>query len=387
MKVEVRDLTLALGERKRDRRAVLREVSFSVPDGAFVSLLGESGAGKSTVLKVIAGILLQDSGAVLFDGRCVDGLPPHRRDLGFVFQDVRLFPHMTVAENVAYPLRMRGVGRRERTARAAELLERVQLPGFGPREPRTLSGGQAQRVALARALAARPAALLMDEPFSGLDESLRDDMRSLVLRLQREEGCTTLMVTHDASEALMMSERVVALDGGAVAQAAPPEELFARPATAKIAACFGDCSVLEGQVRQGIFHLAEVRLPAPGVPDGAARAVVRHGRCAAAEDARRAVAGGAAAVGIGSVDAAGECQAGPGAIPPALAGEGAPLGADALVAAGKAMVRCNVYAGATYLARLDCAGQTLTVPVPAPLTPGETVPVAVAPDGCFVFPA
>lgn len=261
MKVEVRDLTLALGERKRDRRAVLREVSFSVPDGAFVSLLGESGAGKSTVLKVIAGILLQDSGAVLFDGRCVDGLPPHRRDLGFVFQDVRLFPHMTVAENVAYPLRMRGVGRRERTARAAELLERVQLPGFGPREPRTLSGGQAQRVALARALAARPAALLMDEPFSGLDESLRDDMRSLVLRLQREEGCTTLMVTHDASEALMMSDRVVALDGGAVAQAAPPEELFARPATAKIAACFGDCSVLEGQVRQGIFHLAEVRLP------------------------------------------------------------------------------------------------------------------------------
>lgn len=349
MKMEVRDLTLALGERKGERRQVLSDVSFSVPDGAFVSLLGESGAGKSTVLKVIAGILLQDAGEVLFDGRRVDGVPTHRRDLGFVFQDVRLFPHMTVEENVAYPLRMRGVGRRIRAERAAELLERVQLPGFGPREPRTLSGGQAQRVALARALAANPAALLMDEPFSGLDESLRDDMRSLVLRLHREEHLTALMVTHDANEALMMSDAVVALDGGRVTQAAAPEELFARPATAKIAACFGDCSVLDGAVRDGRFVLAGLRIAAPGVPDGRARAVVRHGGCLAGSAACGAVA------------------------------------AKAALDAGDAAVRCNVYAGVTYLSRLDCAGQTLTVPVPAPLAPGEKVSVAVRPGTCFVF--
>lgn len=203
MELDVRHIDLSMGEGKR-ARTVLGDVSFSVPDGAFCSLLGESGAGKSTILKVIAGILLQDGGSVLFDGAPVDGLPAHRRGIGFVFQDVRLFPHMTVEENVAYPLRMAGVGKRERLARAGELLERVQLPGFGPRRVQTLSGGQAQRVALARALAAAPAALLLDEPFSGLDESLRDDMRSLLLRLHREDGLTVLMVTHDANEAIMM---------------------------------------------------------------------------------------------------------------------------------------------------------------------------------------
>ena len=248
MELSVSHISLTLGSGRKTMRPVLRDVSFTVPDGAFCSLLGESGAGKSTLLKVIAGILLQDSGSIAFDGAAVDGLPPHRRRLGFVFQDVRLFPHMTVEENVAYPLRMAGVGRRERRARAQELIERVQLAGFGPRPVQTLSGGQAQRVALARAIAAAPAALLLDEPFSGLDESLRDDMRSLLLRLHREEGVTALMVTHDANEALMMSDTIVALDGGRVTQVGAPEVLYRDPATAKIAACFGDCSVLEGAV-------------------------------------------------------------------------------------------------------------------------------------------
>ena len=136
MELDVRHIDLSMGEGKR-ARTVLGDVSFSVPDGAFCSLLGESGAGKSTILKVIAGILLQDGGSVLFDGAPVDGLPAHRRGIGFVFQDVRLFPHMTVEENVAYPLRMAGAGKRERPARAGELLERVQLPGFGPRRVQT----------------------------------------------------------------------------------------------------------------------------------------------------------------------------------------------------------------------------------------------------------
>ena len=346
MELDVRHIDLSMGEGKR-ARTVLGDVSFSVPDGAFCSLLGESGAGKSTILKVIAGILLQDGGSVLFDGAPVDGLPAHRRGIGFVFQDVRLFPHMTVEENVAYPLRMAGVGKRERLAHAGELLERVQLPGFGPRRVQTLSGGQAQRVALARALAAAPAALLLDEPFSGLDESLRDDMRSLLLRLHREDGLTVLMVTHDANEAIMMSDRIVALDGGHISQIGTPEELYRRPATAKIAACFGDCSVLKGCVESERFILDGIVLPALGIGDGPAVAVVRQG----------------------------DCLLGP-------VGEG-----HGTVPAGEAVVRCGVYAGAGYLTRLDVAGQTLTVPTASLPDPGEIVPVRIDGKGCFVFSA
>ncbi len=346
MELDVRHIDLSMGEGKR-ARTVLGDVSFSVPDGAFCSLLGESGAGKSTILKVIAGILLQDGGSVLFDGAPVDGLPAHRRGIGFVFQDVRLFPHMTVEENVAYPLRMAGVGKRERLARAGELLERVQLPGFGPRRVQTLSGGQAQRVALARALAAAPAALLLDEPFSGLDESLRDDMRSLLLRLHREDGLTVLMVTHDANEAIMMSDRIVALDGGHISQIGTPEELYRRPATAKIAACFGDCSVLKGCVESERFILDGIVLPALGIGDGPAVAVVRQGDCL---------------------------------LSPVGEGYGT-------VPAGEAVVRCGVYAGAGYLTRLDVAGQTLTVPTASLPDPGEIVPVRIDGKGCFVFSA
>ena len=346
MELDVRHIDLSMGEGKR-ARTVLGDVSFSVPDGAFCSLLGGSGAGKSTILKVIAGILLQDGGSVLFDGAPVDGLPAHRRGIGFVFQDVRLFPHMTVEENVAYPLRMAGVGKRERLARAGELLERVQLPGFGPRRVQTLSGGQAQRVALARALAAAPAALLLDEPFSGLDESLRDDMRSLLLRLHREDGLTVLMVTHDANEAIMMSDRIVALDGGHISQIGTPEELYRRPATAKIAACFGDCSVLKGCVESERFILDGIVLPALGIGDGPAVAVVRQGDCL---------------------------------LSPVGEGHGT-------VPAGEAVVRCGVYAGAGYLTRLDVAGQTLTVPTASLPDPGEIVPVRIDGKGCFVFSA
>ncbi len=364
MRLDVRGVSLSLGERKRDARKILDDVSFTAPDGAFVSLLGESGAGKSTLLKVVAGILLQDEGSVCFDGRVVDGLPSHKRNLGFVFQDVRLFPHMSVAENVAYPLRMAGVGKRERLARAADLLERVALAGFGDRSPATLSGGQAQRVALARALAGKPAALLLDEPFSGLDESLREDMRSLVLRLHREEGVTCVMVTHDAVEALMMSDVVVALDAGRVVQAGVPQDLYERPATRKIAASFGDCSVLSGEVRGGAFRAAGLALPAPGVRDGAAVAVLRHcGLALAPADAPEAPASaGAAASGVAPVP--------PGAL-----------------AIGEAIVRCGVFAGESYLARLDVNDETLTVPVAALPAPGSTASVFADPGACFVFSA
>ena len=222
MELTVENVTMSLGAGAQ-RRRVLDDVSFRVPEGTFTSLLGASGAGKSTLLKVVAGVLVQDAGTVCFDGEPVDALPPHKRGLGFVFQDMRLFPNMTVEENVAFPCKMRGMGRIARLARARELLERVQLGGFGGRAVRSLSGGQAQRVALARALSASPRALLLDEPFSGLDESLRGDMRSLLLHLHREEGVTTVMVTHDAEEALMMSDGIVYVSGGRVLQQGAPE--------------------------------------------------------------------------------------------------------------------------------------------------------------------
>lgn len=362
MELSVSHIDLSLGATRKELRPVLSDVTFAVADGAFCSLLGESGAGKSTILKVIAGILLQDGGEIRFDGRVVDGLAAHRRNLGFVFQDVRLFPHMTVEENVAYPLRMAGMGKRARLSRAAELLERVQLAGFGPRPVQTLSGGQAQRVALARAIAPKPAALLLDEPFSGLDESLRDDMRSLLLRLHREEGITTLMVTHDANEALMMSDSIVALDGGRVMQVATPEELYRCPATAKIAACFGVCSTLTGIVEGGVFSVAGIALPAEGVPDGPAEAVVRQDGCsisdAGCDEGMRAARGDRAA----SAASNGE-----------------------LVDAGRARVRCGVFAGGSYLARLDIEGQTLTVPVAQLPAAGTEVSVAAPPESFFVY--
>ena len=202
-------------------------------------------------------------------------------------------------------------------------------------------------MALARALAAAPAALLLDEPFSGLDESLRDDMRSLLLRLHREDGLTVLMVTHDANEAIMMSDRIVALDGGHISQIGTPEELYRRPATAKIAACFGDCSVLKGCVESERFILDGIVLPALGIGDGPAVAVVRQGDCL---------------------------------LSPVGEGHGT-------VPAGEAVVRCGVYAGAGYLTRLDVAGQTLTVPTASLPDPGEIVPVRIDGKGCFVFSA
>lgn len=340
MELAVEHIDVSLG---KPAKRVLDDVSFRAEDGSFVSLLGASGAGKSTLLKVVSGVLVQEGGAVLFDGEPVDALPPHRRGLGFVFQDMRLFPHMTVRENVAFPCKMLGMGTRARARRADELLERVQLEGFGERAVRELSGGQAQRVALARALAARPRALLLDEPFSGLDEALRDDMRSLLLHLHREEGVTTVMVTHDAVEAAMMSDRVVYVSAGRVLQEGEPAALYEHPAAEEIAACFGECSRLQGEASGGVFAAGDLRLPAPPTLEGAAQAVVR----------------------FDGVFANGEREQGK--------------------AAGRLPVRCSVYRGGGNLVRLDAGGQTLSVPSATAFEAGQFVDVCVDPVGCFVF--
>lgn len=277
MGLRVRDLTMSIGAEE-----ILRGVSFDIADGEFVSLLGASGAGKSTVLKIISGILFPDSGSVEIGGRVVDEVPAHKRQTAVVFQDVRLFPNMTIEENVAFPLKMRKVGRRERLERARELLGLVHLEELGRRRVDEVSGGQQQRAALARALAAQPKVLLLDEPFSGLDESLRDEMRGLVAELHGILGTTTLHVTHDASEALMMSDRIVYLRRGEVVQVGTPQDLYERPATSEVASCFGDSTIFHGAIEAGVFRANELTVPcqrgcgAACSVSGLATAVVRH---------------------------------------------------------------------------------------------------------------
>ena len=257
MELTIRRLSVAIrGE------PILHEASLTVADGGFLSLLGPSGCGKSTLLKAVAGILPVRSGQVLLGGRDITGLPAHRRGAVIVFQDMRLFPHLTAAENVAYPLALRGVGRRQRGARAEALLERVQLGGLGGRHIAALSGGQQQRVALARALAAQPRLLLLDEPFSSLDEDLREDMRRLVLDLHREYAMTTVLVTHDQQEALSLSGQVALMFDGRIVQQGTPETVYGRPVSRRAADYFGGCAYLRGRVRDGRFTSPCLSCPA-----------------------------------------------------------------------------------------------------------------------------
>ena len=248
---------------------LLRDVTLSVPDRAFVSILGESGAGKTTLLRVANGLAVQDEGHVLFDGVAVDDLPAHKRGVSMVFQDARLFPNMSVLDNVAFPLKVRGMGKEERRTQAQRMLENVQLAGLGTRRTHEISGGQRQRVALARALVANPRAVLMDEPFSALDESLREDMRALVLSLHESLDLTILMVTHDPVEAITMSDQVVCMAHGAIEQVGTGADILLRPATDSVGKLFKDTVAIEGAVERGEFSARKLRV-ATTIPDGPA---------------------------------------------------------------------------------------------------------------------
>lgn len=265
MKLTLEHINLRLGEKD-----VLQDVGFTVEDGQFVSVLGESGAGKSTTLKVIAGLIPQDSGRVLFDGACVDDVPTHKRNTATVFQDIRLFPHIDVLQNVAFPLKMRKVAKAERLEVARRMLEAVQLESMGKRRPSELSGGQQQRVALARALAAQPRALLLDEPFSGLDEQLREEMRRLVSRLHAEFAMTSIMVTHDPDEALVMSDWIIYMSDGRVVQQGTPADLLLESCDETVRSAFDMPSSIEGTVSQGVFTSGKLAIPAPDEQDGPA---------------------------------------------------------------------------------------------------------------------
>ncbi len=242
-RLDLEDLCFAVGAQQ-----ILRNVSLSIENGRCLALLGPSGCGKSTTLRCIAGFQQPTGGRISFDGRSVLGLPPHRRNVGLVFQDYALFPHMTVAENIAYGLRRRGVSGRERTSRVAEALALVQLDGFGARMPAQLSGGQQQRVALARALVIRPAILLLDEPLGALDRQLRDQMQVELKRIQREAGITTIIVTHDQEEALSLSDRVAVMSQGRISAVGAPAELYRRPGSREVMEFLGASNLLGGRV-------------------------------------------------------------------------------------------------------------------------------------------
>ncbi len=265
-------------------------LSLQVEDGQFVSLLGPSGCGKTTTLKCIAGFEDVSGGRILFDGKDVSRELPENRDIGMVFQSYALFPHLTVAGNLAFGLEMRKIRPAEIKERVAKALDMVQLAPYADRYPRALSGGQQQRVALARALVIEPRILLLDEPLANLDAKLRDEMRMFIRDLQQRVGITTLYVTHDQSEAMTMSDLVVVMFDGRIAQAAPPQDVYDRPVSEAVARFVGNANILSGDVRDGAVHLPGGAVPVgmPQLPPGPVRLMARPEQITLLSDATQA---------------------------------------------------------------------------------------------------
>ena len=286
----------------------VHRMSLDIPQGSFATLLGPSGCGKTTTLRMIAGLLDPSEGDISIGGKRVNDVPIHRRNLGLVFQNYALFPHKTVADNVAFGLRYRNVGKDEINRRVAAALELVQLPDLGGRYPKELSGGQQQRVALARAIVIEPDVLLLDEPLSALDANLREDMRVELKKIQQRIGVTTVFVTHDQTEALAMSDRIIVMSKGRVEQMGAPEEVYNTPASEFVATFLGASNILSatckgidgGSVALDVPDLPAIAVPrarAPAITGaGPARLVIRAEKldvlpAGAAPDDRYAVAG------------------------------------------------------------------------------------------------
>jgi putative spermidine/putrescine transport system ATP-binding protein len=256
--------------------AAVDAIDLAVGAGEFLTLLGPSGSGKTTTLMMVAGFTPPSSGDIRLDGSSIAALAPERRNIGVVFQNYALFPHMSVAENVGFPLRMRRVGGAETASRVAAALARVRLEGLGARRPRQLSGGQQQRVALARAMVFEPGLLLMDEPLGALDKKLREEMQFELKRLHRQLGVTILYVTHDQEEALTLSDRIALMNAGRIEQLGTAEELYERPRSRFVAEFIGESNVLEGSAAGGRFTTAGgLDLPAAAPATGAALLVLR----------------------------------------------------------------------------------------------------------------
>jgi spermidine/putrescine ABC transporter ATP-binding subunit len=236
--------------------AALDGVTIHFEDGEFFGLLGPSGSGKTTLLRMIAGFIDPDIGSIAFDGERIDTVPVHRRGIGMVFQSYALFPHLTVHDNIAFGLDVRGTVKSEIGAKVEEMLDLVQLRGFGERKPRQLSGGQQQRVALARALVTRPRVLLLDEPLGALDRRLRQEMQVELKEIQRSIGITTIFVTHDQEEALTLSDRIAIINHGKLVQLGKPEAVYERPESVFAARFLGDANVFSGTAAGGGVRLS-----------------------------------------------------------------------------------------------------------------------------------
>ncbi|HEY8609969.1 MAG TPA: ABC transporter ATP-binding protein [Roseomonas sp.] len=276
-RLSLRDVTRRFGA-----AAALDGVSLDVAAGEFLALLGGSGSGKSTLLRVVAGFEAPDSGAVMLDGADLAGVPPHRRPVNMMFQSYALFPHMTVAANIAYGLKRETRPRAEIADRVAQAIAMLRLDGMESRRPHALSGGQRQRVALARALVKRPRLLLLDEPLGALDANLRERTGFELRAIQRESGAAFVMVTHDQAEALALADRVAVMDRGRLLQVAPPREVYDRPATRFVAEFLGAANVLSGtRTADGALDCPEAACTlraAEPLPEGVAAIALRPER-------------------------------------------------------------------------------------------------------------
>ncbi|MYM55239.1 ABC transporter ATP-binding protein [Thalassovita mangrovi] len=239
---------------------VVKDLNLSMPKGEFLTMLGPSGSGKTTCLMMLAGFETATHGEILLDGKPINNIPPHKRGIGMVFQNYALFPHMTVAENLAFPLEVRKIGKSEREEKVKRALDMVQMGAFGGRRPAQLSGGQQQRIALARALVFEPELVLMDEPLGALDKQLREHMQFEITRLAHDLGITTVYVTHDQTEALTMSDRVAVFDDGRIQQLDPPDILYESPQNSFVAQFIGENNTLEGVVKEISADSAVVQL-------------------------------------------------------------------------------------------------------------------------------
>lgn len=352
-RLEIRNLV-----RVFEGKRVVDDVSLAIQPGHVTCLLGPSGCGKSTTLRMIAGVDMQNSGEIYVDGQLICDtvfrIPPERRAIGLMFQDFALFPHLSVGENVAFGLSGSGS---EKKARAKTLLDRVGLAHFIDEYPHQLSGGEQQRVALARALAPSPKIMLMDEPFSGLDNRLRDGIRDETLDLLKEEGASVLLVTHEPEEAMRMADEIALMRGGKIVQRGAPYNIFNAPADRDAVAFFSDINTLKGKVEGALTDTPFGQFLAPGVPDGAEVEIVFRPQHVRIDFDRK----------------------GKGPNPTQMAGTPA-----------RGIVRRARFMGSESLIefRMDHDGQTLKATVPNVFLPTEGTPLwlTVRRDRCFVFP-
>ena len=239
---------------------VVKDLNLAIPRGEFLTMLGPSGSGKTTCLMMLAGFETATNGEIKLDGKPINNIPPHKRGIGMVFQNYALFPHMTIGENLSFPLEVRKIGKSEREEKVKRALEMVQMNDYQGRRPAQLSGGQQQRIALARALVFEPELVLMDEPLGALDKQLREHMQFEITKLAHELGITTVYVTHDQTEALTMSDRIAVFDDGRIQQLATPDKLYEQPENSFVAQFIGENNTFEGTVKEINDGIAVVEL-------------------------------------------------------------------------------------------------------------------------------